>query len=334
MKKLFFILVIFTIFLYSLYAQEEAVATEEATTTSAETTTTEGGDTNSLGILLDFAPTFDVLRGTDTNNFNKRLAGLEKIVTELREDYLFRVQYKVEKILLEYTSTNYIDTNDSRFTYTYYYDIVASTMAGDVNVGLAINKVKEAIRVYDALVPYAVVAGKVEELKAVDYEINLYAGIFYMYSASYNASARYFDTILVEKLTEDTNSLIMVNKYLAGINNILAEKQSSIFLKGYFYNNVFDRLWDIVTLDTEEGQAREDKYDLLINKYHTVIIPTSERFKGMYAPHFDRLGIVYADTEEEIVSRDPVVKLDDAPTSGTTEDTTTDAATETDATTE
>ncbi len=331
MKKLFFILVIFTIFLYSLYAQDEAVATEgDATTTGTETT--EGGDTNSLNVLLDFAPTFDVLRGTDTNNFNKRLASLDKIVAELRDDYLFRVQYKVEKILSEYTRTNYIDTNDSRFTYTYYYDIVSSTMVSDANVALALNKVKEAIRVYDALMPYAIVAGKVDELKVIDYKIHLYGGIFYLYSGQYSTSAIYFDTILVEKLTEDTNSLIMVNKYLAGINNVLAEKQSSIFLKGYFYNNVFDRLWDIVTLDTAEGEARDDKYDLLINKYHTVIIPTTERFKKMYAPHFDRLGIVYADTEEEIVSRDPVVQLDDEPTSET--DTTTDTATETDAATE
>lgn len=316
MKKLFFILTVFTIFLYSLYAQEDAKTTTEGAAT-AET----AGDTGALDTLLDFAPTFDLLRGTDTNNFNKRLDSLEKLVIELREDYLFRIQYKAEKILEEYTNLNNIDTNDARFTYTYYFDIVSGAMAGDNNVSLAINKTKRAITVYDALVPYAIIAEKVDELKALDYQINLYAGIFYMYQGLYSVSAEYFDTILEEKLTEDTNSLIIVNKYLAGINNILAEKQSSIFLKGYFYNNVFDRLWDITTLDTAEGQARNDKYALLINNYHTIIFPTTERFKALYAPHFDRLGIVYADTEEEIASREQVVRLGDPATGA---DTTTD----------
>jgi len=332
MKKLFFILTVFTLFLSGLYAQENAETTTTGTAVTTETAT-ESGDTNSLDILLDFAPTFDVLRGTDTTNFNKRLESLDKLVAELKNDYLFRIQYKVEKILQEYTKMNRIDTNDASFTYTYYYDIVSGGMSGDKNVALAISKTKEAIRVYDALMPYAVIAGKVDALKAIDYQINLYAGIFYMYEGSYNISAKYFDTILEENLLtkEDTNSLIMVNKYLAGINNILAEKQSSIFLKSYFYNNVFDRLWDIVTLDTEDGEARENKYDLLINEYHTIIFPTTERFKTMYFPHFDRLGIVYADTEEEIASRDQIIKLDDAPTGAdttTTDTTTTDTTTE------
>lgn len=333
MKRLFFILTVFTLSFYGLYAQDATVATvpvatEDATTTSAEE---EGSSETAtpLDALQDFAPTFEILIGTDTTKLNKRFDVLEERVAELGTDYLFRVQFKVEKLLSEYTNLNKVDTNDSRFDTIFYYDIVSNVLSNDKNIALALNQIRSAIKEYDYLTTYAAVIGRPEEFKQLSYDINLYAGIFYMYKGEYLNSSKYFSLILADELTEDSSKLVMVNRYIAGINNILAQKQDSVFLKSYFYNVVFDRLWDIVTLNTEEGDDRNNKYAVLIDKYHTIVFPETERFKLLYSEHFDRLGVVYADTEDEIVSREQIIQPEAGPTATDADDADNEAATTT-----
>ena len=327
MKKLFFMLVIFTLSLSAVYAQDEAAQTTagEVATPQTDAGTNENQGAEILNSLTPYAPTFNVLRGLKSDNIDKDFEQLASIINSLENDYMFRVEYKVNEIVAEYTNKNFMDTNSYTFNNTSFYKIISGPLASDNNVALALAVVNNGFTLYNSLELFAPLVGKTNELKRMSYELNLYAGLFQMYAGNLKLSDKYLTFITDNDLTEDKAELLIVNSYIAGINNILAENQSAIFFKMYYYNKVFDSLWDIVTLETEDEAQREIKYNLLINEYSSMIYTDTARFKNTYSQYFDKLGIIYADTEKEVLSK-PVreVYKNDSTAAETTEATTTD----------
>lgn len=297
MKKLFPIMTTFILLLSTLsYGQDD---TNANVVNETEDTVNTNEGSNVVQSLEEFAPTFDVLRGTDINNVDKDLNALKAMTDEIGNDYLNRVKYKADLILSEYTNANHMNTNDFLFYNPSYYSIVAPIMATDYNVSLGINKVNEAINYYNRLKVFSYMAGKTNEMNEINYDINLYAGILYMYAGELRTSLTYFNDIVNQKLSTNNQDLLIVNKYLAGINNMMISKQTSYLFVIYYYNEVFNNLWDVVTL--EGGDNIDAKYEMLINIYHPYVYTDTVRFKNIYSDYFDRLGIVYADTEEEIL---------------------------------
>lgn len=297
MKKLIIIFSVFTIMFASLYSQE-----------TSQTVGTESANTNDvIKNLKPFAPTFSTLRFIDTNFIEKDLAFLQTNVTEIRDEYLFRVLYKAEKILQDYTNSKYIDTNDFKFTYTYYYDIISNPMASDPNISLGIAKTDESFSLFNKIVPMLKALGKTNEVKQLDYDLNTYSGILHMYRGSdldIQIAINRFNYIIDNNLTEDKNTIIETKTYLAGLYNILVAKTPNDVARVHYYNKVFDNLWDLTTLSTEDETLRNAQYQLLILAYKSVIDTNSARFKTTYSEHYDKMGLKYAKTEDVILGKE------------------------------
>ena len=317
MKKLFLVLSVMILALSSVYAQDAATAeTTDAAATeqTTDTTTTENQEstesTNTVEGITPFAPSFVDLRNTDDVALDKEYNLLQTNLAKIRDDYLFRVLYKANKILERYTNVNFTDTNEMFYNAVYYYDLVAKPLAGDNNIDIALNELDKSFKLYEDIVPIYEILGKTNELKQADYELNLYAGIFNLFkgSAGYYAKSRFhLMNALNNELSGQNNAtnLIMLNTYLAGVNyNLATINQNSDVSKVYFLNEMFNNLWDLTTLKTSDENIKTAKYKLLITKYHKVLYTTSERFRTTYAKYYDELGFVYGQTEDEVLSRD------------------------------
>ena len=315
MKKLFLVLSVMILALSPVYAQDETTADTTATETTETTaaTTTENQEatgTNTVNEITSFGPSFTDLRNTDDVALDKEYNLLQTNLTKMREDYLFRVLYKANKILERYTNVNFTDTNEMFYNAVYYYDLVANPLANDNNIDIALQELDKSFKLYDDIKPIYEILGKTNELKQADYELNLYAGIFNLFkgTAGYYAKSRYhLVNALNNELTgaNDTQRLIMLNTYLAGVNyNLATINQNSDVSKVYFLNEMFNNLWDLTTLKTADENIKTAKYKLLITKYHKVLYTTSERFRTTYAKYYDELGFTYGQTEDEILSRE------------------------------
>lgn len=309
MKKLFLVLSVL-IFAFS-YVYAQGTANAPAAQQTPENTQNNGDfmtNMNTPEAILPFSPTFTVLRDTDDALLEKDFQVLQSNITVIREDYLFRILYKADKILQGYTNQYFIDTNDMIYNGIYYYNLVAGPMAGDNNVDLGIEKVNKAIDNYNKLEPMMKILGKTNELAQANFDLNLYAGIFNLYKGSklyFTQSANHFNAVLNSEFDQSTNNLIMLNTYLAGVNNILStQNQDNDIMKIYYLNEMFNNLWDLTTLKTADENIRNAKYKLLINKYHNILYTTSERFKTIYSKYFDELGFNYANTEEAILGKE------------------------------
>ena len=342
MKKLFLVLSVMILALSPVYAQDETTAdttATETTETTAETTTEnqEAAGTNTVNEITSFGPSFTDLRNTDDVALDKEYNLLQTNLTKMREDYLFRVLYKANKILERYTNVNFTDTNEMFYNAVYYYDLVANPLANDNNIDIALQELDKSFKLYDDIKPIYEILGKTNELKQSDYELNLYAGILNLFkgTAGYYAKSRFhLMNALNNELTgaNDTQRLIMLNTYLAGVNyNLATINQNSDVSKVYFLNEMFNNLWDLTTLKTADENIKTAKYKLLITKYHKVLYTTSERFRTTYAKYYDELGFTYGQTEDEILSREkmPVFKdyENEAADPGTTDTTTTETET-------
>lgn len=336
MKKLFLVLSVMILALSSVYAQDTAAETTTDTAATEQTAAAEGnqedsGNTNTVEGVSAFAPSFVDLRNTDDVALDKEYNLLQTNLTKIREDYLFRVLYKANKILERYTNVNFTDTNEMFYNAVYYYDLVAKPLAGDNNIDIALHELDKSFKIYNEIKPIYEILGKTNELAQSDYELNLYAGIFNLFkgSAGYYGKSRYhlINALNNEKAgANDTQKLIMLNTYLAGVNyNLATINQNSDVSKVYFLNEMFNNLWDLTTLKTTDENIKSAKYKLLITKYHKVLYTTSERFKTTYSKYYDELGFVYGQTEDEILSRDvrPVYKDGEEETTAGTETTTT-----------
>ena len=302
--------------LSSLYAQDDANAegqTENEQSSEEETTDTVDG-------ISAFSPSFSDLRNTDDQSLDKSYNLLQTNLGILKDDYLFRILYKANKILENYTNVTFTDTNEMFYNAIYYYDLVARPIANDNNVDLALREVYKCFRLYDEVKPIYEILGKTNELAQSDYELNLYAGILNLFKGShhYYAVSKDHLTKAVENINNsgetNTTNLIMLNTYLAGVNYKLAtENQPSDVRKVYYLNEMFNNLWDLTTLKTEDETIRDAKYKLLITKYHKILYTTSERFRAVYSKYYDELGFTYGETEEEIMGRDvmPVYKAEE-----------------------
>lgn len=346
MKKLFLVLSVMILALSTVYAQDENAAetTDTAATeqTAATTENQEATGTNTVNEISSFGPSFTDLRNTDDVALDKEYNLLQTNLTKMREDYLFRVLYKANKILERYTNVNFTDTNEMFYNAVYFYDLVAKPLAGDNNVDIALQELDKSFRLYDEIKPIYEILGKTNELKQADYELNLYAGVFNLFkgSAGYYAKSRFhLMNALNNELSGENNTekLIMLNTYLAGVNyNLATINQNSDVSKVYFLNEMFNNLWDLTTLKTADENIKTAKYKLLITKYHKVLYTTSDRFRTTYSKYYDELGFVYGQTENEVLSREKMPVYRDYeneaadPTTTTTETTanteTTDAA--------
>ena len=316
MKKIFLVLTVIMLALSSLYAQDDANAegqTENEQSSEEETTDTVDG-------ISAFSPSFSDLRNTDDQSLDKSYNLLQTNLGILKDDYLFRILYKANKILENYTNVTFTDTNEMFYNAIYYYDLVARPIANDNNVDLALREVYKCFRLYDEVKPIYEILGKTNELAQSDYELNLYAGILNLFKGShhYYAVSKDHLTKAVENINNsgetNTTNLIMLNTYLAGVNYKLAtENQPSDVRKVYYLNEMFNNLWDLTTLKTEDETIRDAKYKLLLTKYHKILYTTSERFRAIYSKYYDELGFTYGETEEEIMGRDvmPVYKAEE-----------------------
>ncbi|KLI43053.1 hypothetical protein [Brachyspira hyodysenteriae] len=344
MKKLFLVLSVMILALSPVYAQDDTTAdtaATETTETTAETTTAnqEATGTNTVSEITPFGPSFTDLRNTDDVALDKEYNLLQTNLTKMREDYLFRVLYKANKILERYTNVNFTDTNEMFYNAVYYYDLVANPLANDNNIDIALHELDKSFKLYDDIKPIYEILGKTNELKQADYELNLYAGILNLFkgTAGYYAKSRFhLMNALNNELSgeNDAQKLIMLNTYLAGVNyNLATINQNSDVSKVYFLNEMFNNLWDLTTLKTADENIKTAKYKLLITKYHKVLYTTSERFRTTYAKYYDELGFVYGQTESEVLSREkmPVYRdyENEAAAPGTTTDTTATTETET-----
>lgn len=319
MKKLFLVLSVIILALSPAYAQDETAAANEQTTETAADNQNAAGDTNTVEGLRSFSPSFTDLRNTDDISLDKEYDLLQTNLTKIREDYLFRVLYKANKILERYTNVNFTDTNEMFYNAVYFYDLVAKPIANDNNVDIALYELDKCFRLYDEIKPIYEILGKTNELKQSDYELNLYAGIFNLFkgTAGYYSKSRYhLMNALNNELSgeNDPQKLIMLNTYLAGVNyNLATINQNSDVSKVYFFNEMFNNLWDLTTLKTEDENIKTAKYKLLITKYHKILYTTSDRFRTVYSKYYDELGFVYGNTEDEILSRDvrPVYRDND-----------------------
>ncbi|WP_300370906.1 hypothetical protein [Brachyspira sp.] len=316
MKKLFLVLSVMILALSPAYAQDEnaadtTAATEQTTDTAATENQNAAGDTNTVDGIKSFAPSFTDLRNTDDVALDKEYNLLQTNLTKIREDYLFRVLYKANKILERYTNVNFTDTNEMFYNAVYFYDLVAKPIANDNNVDMALHELDKSFRIYNEIKPIYEILGKTNELKQSDYELNLYAGIFNLFkgTAGYYAKSRYhLLKALDNEITgeNDTQKMIMLNTYLAGVNyNLATINQNSDVSKVYFLNEMFNNLWDLTTLKTEDESIKTAKYKLLITKYHKILYTTSDRFRTTYSKYYDELGFVYGNTEDEVLSREP-----------------------------
>ena len=302
--------------LSSLYAQDDANAegqTENEQSSEEETMDTVDG-------ISAFSPSFSDLRNTDDQSLDKSYNLLQTNLGILKDDYLFRILYKANKILENYTNVTFTDTNEMFYNAIYYYDLVARPIANDNNVDLALREVYKCFRLYDEVKPIYEILGKTNELAQSDYELNLYAGILNLFKGShhYYAVSKDHLTKAVDNINNsgetNTTNLIMLNTYLAGVNYKLAtENQPSDVRKVYYLNEMFNNLWDLTTLKTEDETIRDAKYKLLLTKYHKILYTTSERFRAIYSKYYDELGFTYGETEEEIMGRDvmPVYKAEE-----------------------
>ena len=316
MKKIFLVLTVIMLALSSLYAQDDANAegqTENEQSSEEETTDTVDG-------ISAFSPSFSDLRNTDDQSLDKSYNLLQTNLGILKDDYLFRILYKANKILENYTNVTFTDTNEMFYNAIYYYDLVARPIANDNNVDLALREVYKCFRLYDEVKPIYEILGKTNELAQSDYELNLYAGILNLFKGShhYYAVSKDHLTKAVDNINNsgetNTTNLIMLNTYLAGVNYKLAtENQPSDVRKVYYLNEMFNNLWDLTTLKTEDETIRDAKYKLLLTKYHKILYTTSDRFRAIYSKYYDELGFTYGETEEEIIGRDvmPVYKAEE-----------------------
>ena len=318
MKKLFVVLSIMILALSSLYAQDNANTDEQIQSESEQSSEEETIDT--VEGISAFSPSFSDLRNTDDQSLDKSYNLLQTNLGILKDDYLFRILYKANKILENYTNVTFTDTNEMFYNAIYYYDLVARPIANDNNVDLALRELYKCFRLYDEVKPIYEILGKTNELAQSDYELNLYGGILNLFKGShhYYAVSRDYLTKAVDNINNsgstNTTNLIMLNTYLAGVNYKLAtENQYSDVRKVYYLNEMFNNLWDLTTLKTEDETIRDAKYKLLITKYHKILYTTSDRFRGVYSKYYDVLGFTYGDTEEEILGRDvmPVYKDED-----------------------
>lgn len=310
MKKIFLVLSVVVLSFSLLHAQDEATAgqVESESTSSANEDGTTQKDT--VSELKFFSPSFTDLRNTDETNLDREFHLLQTNLIKLKDDYLFRIAYKANKILEDYTNVNYVDTNQLFFNAFKYYDLISGPIANDNNVDIALYEVQKSIDLYKRFEPTYLALGKTNELAEVTYELNLYAGLLNMFkgtSSYYTKAVKHLNDALVyeEATTKDTDRLITLNTYLAGINYRLATKnQPSDVNKVYYLNQMFNNLWDLTTLKNSDESTRDAKYKLLLTQYHKVLSLNTERFRTTYQKYYDELGFTYGETESEILSRE------------------------------
>ena len=154
MKKIFLVLVVTILAIVSVYAQNNTNTTDQnKQTENAETEETSEETADNVEGISSFAPSFRDLRNTDDQALDRSYNLLQTNLGILKDDYLFRILYKANKILEDYTNVKFTDTNEMFYNAVYYYDLVARPIANDNNVDLALRELYKCFRLYDEVKP-------------------------------------------------------------------------------------------------------------------------------------------------------------------------------------
>ena len=187
MKKIFLVLVVTILAIVSVYAQNNTNTTDQnKQTENAETEETSEETADNVEEISSFAPSFMDLRNTDDQALDRSYNLLQTNLGILKDDYLFRILYKANKILEDYTNVKFTDTNEMFYNAVYYYDLVARPIANDNNVDLALRELYKCFRLYDEVKPVYEILGKTNEIAQADYELNLYGGILNLFKGSHH----------------------------------------------------------------------------------------------------------------------------------------------------
>jgi len=309
MKKILLAMAILVFGMFSLFAQE-AVTTEDTPPTATTTAATDNGSPTEDNISrLDYiVPRFPAINSVNDGMLQLNLDRLTNYVAVLRDDYLFRVVHKIDKIVERYTNDYYIDTNSIDYVDLDVYDLVASEMASDMNVALGVREANKALDYLKIVKPSLAAIGKTNDVEQIEYHLNLYAGILNMYRggiSSKKQSLTHFNYALdTEMAQKDMKMYIRLNTYIASLNFELVNFEvNNDVLRKFYYNNMFDALWNIVDKTTDDENIKDAKFIILINQFYTVIYTETVQFKTVYSKYFDKLGFNYGQTEETILDK-------------------------------
>ena len=108
MKKIFLVLVVTILAIVSVYAQNNTNTTDQnKQTENAETEETSEETADNVEEISSFAPSFRDLRNTDDQALDRSYNLLQTNLGILKDDYLFRILYKANKILEDYTNVKF-----------------------------------------------------------------------------------------------------------------------------------------------------------------------------------------------------------------------------------
>ncbi len=316
MKKILLVIALIVFGAFTLFAQEAAGDTTTETATTEESTSGENGASDEEQDIISkldmVVPRFPGIDSINDRILQLKLDRLTNYVAVIRDDYLFRVVYKIDKILSDYTNDYYIDTNNIDYADLNVFYVVAGAMSSDGNVELGLRTANDAIVYFNNSVAPLNAIGKTNETAQIDYHLNLYAGILNMYKGGpthFKQALHHFYHIIDNPLvTEDIEMYLRLNTYVASLcNDLVYYQYNNDPLRKYYYNEMFNALWNIVDKGTENEDIKNAKFNILINEYHTILYTDTDLFNHVYSKHFDRLGYTYADTEGAILEKEQTI---------------------------
>lgn len=292
MKKLLLLVILITLS-SSLFAQE------------AERVEAENTKDNVAGLDI-FLPNFMGREMINESAIESELEKISNFAEKAKADYMFRVFYKADLILQNYTNTTYVDPDVPSLFAINRYKLVAASLANDANIDIGIRDVEKWLLYLNDMRPSLYAIGKTNEIKQVDSDLNLCAAVLNMYKGTYVSqmkSINYLKYMISQDMIATEEMEIRVATYLACLNYVLSEKEFNDLKRLYHYNEMFDSLWTIVEKTYKDEQKRDAMFTILIRKYKAIIDYRRERFTTTYSKYFDKLGYNYGKTEEAIMSK-------------------------------
>lgn len=293
MKKLL-LLVILIALSSSLFAQE------------TERVEAEDKKDNVAGMDI-FLPNFTGREMINESAIESEFKRVSNFVEKAKADYMFRVFYKADLILQNYTNTTYIDPDVPSLVAINRYKLVSTSLANDANIDIGIRDVEKWLLYLNDMRPSFSAIGKTNEIKQIDSDLNFCAAVLNMYKGTHVSqmkSINYLKYMISQDMITTEEMEIRVATYLACLNYVLSEKEFNDLKRIYYYNEMFDNLWTIVEKTYKDDEQKKDAmFTILIRKYYAIIDYRRERFVTTYSKYFDKLGYSYGKTEEAIMSK-------------------------------
>ncbi|MBI4975903.1 MAG: hypothetical protein HZC28_00380 [Spirochaetes bacterium] len=285
---------------------------------------TNDSSSNIVQSLHRFAPTFPFLRSTDSKNDTKDFEALKKLLDEVRDDYLVRVQIKADKIIEEYKRDHLGQTSNEFESTLNNYNVISRSMEMGPNIRLGLDRIEKGFQIFNYIKPSILVdSSRSNDVSAVEYRLYLYSGIlnlFYGTRYSMMHALKDFSYLVDSGVVPSDEELITVNNYLAGLNyNFALINLSDSVMQRHHLNLMFDNLWDLTELINKADQQKKDyKLMQLVKEYAPIINPFTARFRTKYQTYFDKLGLNYGKTEERAIESAEKKEKAAAPTTAPT----------------